>query len=198
MTELQDPAATIETYRRGLRAVLDDLSPDEIAGLIGLLAAARDGGHCVFIVGNGGSASTASHLACDLAKTVLGRHLDPGATRFKVIALTDNMPLITAYGNDVGFESVFAQPLRNLAEPGDVLIVISASGNSPNIVAALKAARELGLRTGALLGFAGGQAAEFADCAVIVRSDHYGYIEDAHMVLCHLLTEHFKTGVSRA
>jgi D-sedoheptulose 7-phosphate isomerase len=107
------------------------------------------------------------------------------------------MPLVTAWGNDVSYECVFAEQLRNLADPGDVLVVISASGNSPNVLEAVTVAKELGMKTIALTGFDGGKVTPMADCSVIVRNTHYGYVEDAHSVIVHLITDILKQSVQR-
>lgn len=192
MPETVDTLLIIHEYRAGLQTVLDALPVADVSVLIGMLEMAYEDGRHVFVVGNGGSAATASHLACDLAKTVHGSQRHAAVKRFRILALTDNMPLITAYGNDAGFETIFAEPLRNLASEGDMLIAITGSGNSPNIIAAVNVARELGLQSVGLLGFAGGQAARLVDHAIIVDSDNYGHIEDAHMVLVHLVTQYFK------
>jgi len=198
MTEQVDALAVITEYREGLKAAVDALPAEDIQALIQAIESAYEEQRHVFVIGNGGSAATASHMACDLAKTVLGANRDPQIKRFRVIALTDNMPLITAYGNDVGYETVFSEPLCNLANAGDLLIVITGSGNSPNIVEAVKTARDRGLRTVGMLGFAGGLAKPLVDHAIVVESDNYGYIEDAHMILVHLVTQYFKQFVAAA
>jgi len=172
--------------------VVDSLPIDDVQAIIGDLSAAHKQGKQIFIAGNGGSAAIASHMACDLAKTVLGTSTGTRAKRFRVIALTDNVPLITAWANDVGYETVFAEQLRNLATSGDLLVVITGSGNSPNIVAAVKAAKELGLQSTGLLGFDGGIVKDLLDSCVIVKSNNYGHVEDAHMILTHLITDYFK------
>lgn len=179
-------------YLEGLKTVLDTLSLDDLDGVIECLHAAYVRGSQVFIIGNGGSASTASHMACDLGKTVLRKAPDPYAKRFRVVALTDNVALLTAWANDASYNTVFAEQLRNVASPGDVLIAISASGNSPNVARAVSAARELGMTSVALLGFDGGVTKTIADLSLVVESASYGYIEDAHLVLNHLITSHLQ------
>ncbi len=186
----------ISTYLVGLRATLDRLPHDDVHAFTRSLHNAYDRGTQVFVIGNGGSAATASHMACDLCKTVLGK-APGGKKRFRVIALTDNVPLLTAWGNDVGYETVFAEQLRNFAQAGDLLVVITGSGNSPNIVEAVHAARALGLRTVGLLGFNGGDVRRLLDQTIIIESDNYGYIEDAHMILTHLVTAYFKEALNR-
>jgi phosphoheptose isomerase len=141
----------------------------------------------VFVIGNGGSASTASHMACDLAKNIYPAAGTP-PRRFRVLSLTDNVALITALANDCGYDRVFAEQLSYYVRPDDLVIAISASGNSPNILEGLSTARAAGARTAALLGFDGGRARELADVAVVVDSRNYGHVEDAHLVVNHLVT----------
>ncbi len=185
----------VPEYIDGFVRVLDSIDQHDIQNVIDRIVSAYREGRQLFIAGNGGSAATASHAATDFGKTMLGRHVDPLARRFRVISLVDNLALLTAYGNDVGFDSIFAEQLRMLAHPDDVLMVISASGNSPNIIEALDAARELGVGTIGLLGCDGGQALSRTDHAVTVRSAQFGYIEDAHVVIMHLITEALKKAV---
>jgi len=139
------------------------------------------------VVGNGGSAATASHMTADFQKTVLGKEIGI-SRRIKAIALSDNVPVITAWGNDFGYDLIFSEQLRTLAEPGDLLIVITASGNSPNIVAALEAAKQLGVATIGLLGFQGGKSKALCDAPIVVESTNYGIIEDAHSIFMHMMT----------
>lgn len=179
-------------YVEGLKLVLDNLSLDDLDAVIECLHAAYVRGSQVFIVGNGGSASTASHMACDLGKTVLRNAPNPYAKRFRVVALTDNVAVLTAWANDTSYSTVFAEQLRNVASPGDVLIAISASGNSSNISQAVSAARELGMTSVALLGFDGGVTKTIADLSLVVESSSYGYVEDAHLILNHLITSHLQ------
>jgi len=191
-----DVRAEIRQHVTDLKAVLDSVPVDDVRGMIEALHHAYDQGRHVFVIGNGGSAATASHMACDLAKTTLGRPIRPAAKRFKIIALTDNVPLLTAWGNDASYETIFAEQLRNVANRGDLLIAITASGNSLNIVEAVKAARELGLQSIGLLGFDGGQVKELVDQAVVIDSDNCGHVEEVHMVVNHLITAHFQRAMS--
>jgi D-sedoheptulose 7-phosphate isomerase len=188
-------AEFITTYKAGFIDAIEKIDSAQIANSANHLRVAFETGKRIFIAGNGGSAATASHMACDLAKTTLGKGNTLPVKRIKAIALTDNMPLLTAWGNDVGYDCVFAEQLHNLAEPGDVLVVISASGNSPNILSAIHAAQTIGMHTVGWFGFEGGKAAPLVDCAVVVRNSHYGYVEDAHSVLVHLVTDYLKKSV---
>jgi D-sedoheptulose 7-phosphate isomerase len=137
----------------------------------------------LFLFGNGGSAALASHFACDIGKgTIAGRE-----KRLKTIALTDNVPLITAWANDKSYEDIFSEQLDGLAEKGDIAMAISGSGNSPNVIKGLQAARRLGLQTLVLTGFAGGKAKPLADLCLVVPSDSMQHIEDAHLCATHAI-----------
>jgi D-sedoheptulose 7-phosphate isomerase len=198
MTSSTPSTDFVSQYLNGYARLIEALNRDAIAQLTGRVLGAYARGAQLFVAGNGGSAATASHLAADFSKTMLGRRIPADARRFRVISLTDNVPLITAYANDVSFDEIFAQPLRTLAQPGDVLLVISASGNSPNIVRAVNAAREMQVETLGLLGFDGGSVLSLLDSAVTVESAHYGYIEDAHGLIMHLVTDALKLALQRA
>ncbi len=185
-------------YLSGFASTLAGIDTAELDALTQRVLAAYRDRRQFFIAGNGGSAATASHMAADFGKTMLGKRIDPRAKRFRVIALTDNMPVLTAYANDVGYDVVFSEQLRNLANPGDALLVISASGNSPNILRALETAAELEVETLGLLGFEGGAVRAMLNTSVTVRNTHYGYIEDAHSVVMHLLTDALKQALVAA
>ncbi len=178
----------VEGYFRRLREIVDSVSTDRVEAMGEILFRAYCHGKQVFVVGNGGSGATASHMACDLGKNTIA----PNMRRFRIMSLNDNVPLLTALANDVGYDRVFSEQLVNLIRPGDVLIVLSGSGRSPNIVEAARCAREPAATVVALLGFDGGEARDLADGHVLVPSDDYGLIEDVHMVLIHALTAYFK------
>jgi len=158
-----------------------DLDSLEQAALMLLACQAR--GRVVFVVGNGGSAATASHFACDLSK---GTRRD-GPPTFHVVSLTDNVPLLTAWANDIGYDRVFSEQLQPLARPGDVLVVISASGNSPNVIAAIETARSCGMSVIGLTGRSGGHLASLVDVLMHVPSDRIEVVEDAHLIAAHSL-----------
>jgi D-sedoheptulose 7-phosphate isomerase len=192
MTERQaDKASFAREYFAGLKAVMDRVDVAQVATFVGELERAYQEDRQVFIVGNGGSAGTASHMACDLAKTVLGRKPDRATRRFRVMSFTDNVPLITAIANDLGYEHAFTEQLAVFARRGDLLVVITASGNSPNVVNAVRMAREMGLRTTGLLGFDGGAVLPLLDTPLLIPDWSYGFVEDLHMVLDHLVTAYF-------
>jgi D-sedoheptulose 7-phosphate isomerase len=177
-------------YLNGLKAVLDTLPVAEIDRVAELIEQAHAARRQIFIIGNGGSAATASHMMNDLCKGTIGHKGDAPWPRFRVIALTDNVPLMTAWANDTDYNHVFSGPLRNLADRDDLLICISASGNSPNIIAAVEVAKELGVKVIGLAGFGGGKLAKMADACVTVLSNEYGPVEDVHMILDHILTSY--------
>ena len=148
---------------------------------------ARAGRRRIFVCGNGGSAATASHFACDIVKGAsYGRE-----SRFRIIALTDQVSTLTAYANDVSYDAVFVEQLKNFAEPGDVFMAISGSGNSPNVLRAIEYARSIGCRTIALTGRDGGKLGPLADLHIQVRAPHMGRIEDSHMIVCHMICYYF-------
>lgn len=185
--------ATIEQFTRGyLRYFADMLSRldvDVISQIIEALSAAAASGNVIYILGNGGSAGNASHMANDL---MVGAWL-PDHPPFRVVALTDNVPIITAVANDFGYEHVFTMQLRNLLQSGDVVIAFSVSGNSPNVVEAVRLANQREAVTIGCGGFDGGQLKEVASVFLHVPSHpgEYGPVEDAMMVLNHLIHAYF-------
>jgi len=177
----------IRGYLDELDATLRALPHQQIASIIDAIRDVRDRDAQVFVVGNGGSAATASHFAVDLGK---GASLN-AERRFRVLSLTDNVPWITALGNDLSYEDVFVEQLKNFARPGDLLLAISGSGNSENVLRAVRYANSIGCRTIGLAGFAGGRLREQAQECLVVRSDHMGRIEDGHFVVQHLIVYYF-------
>ncbi len=177
-------------YLSGLKGVLDRLPLKPLDEIIRVIEQARDEGRQIFVIGNGGSAATASHMMNDLCKGTLGHKGDAPWPRLRVIALTDNVSLMTAWANDTDFNHIFSEPLKNLAQRGDVLVAISASGNSPNIIAAVEAAKQIGVTVLGLAGFTGGKLSKMADVSLVVPSDGYGPVEDIHMILDHIITSY--------
>jgi D-sedoheptulose 7-phosphate isomerase len=184
----------VEIYLRRLRTAVDLLPTDRLAQLGEMLYRAYQNEKQVFTLGNGGSASTASHMAADIAKNTIG----PNMRRFRVVSLNDNTAMLTALANDLGYENVFREQLQNLIRPGDLLIAVSGSGNSPNVVNAVRYARKQCAEVVGILGFDGGQTALLADVAVVVPSDHYGIVEDVHLIINHIIVDYFKTKLAEA
>ena len=182
----------ITSYLEELKAVLDRFPVEDIERVVDVLLDARRTAATVFILGNGGSAATASHFACDLGKSAIS----PGVPRFRVVALTDNVPLLTAWGNDTDYVNVFSEQLRNLVRPGDVVIAISGSGNSPNVLKAVEVGRQAGATTIGLTGFEGGKLKDLVDICIVVPANHMGQAEDGHMILDHLITDCIKEASS--
>lgn len=173
---------TPSDYLRQYRHALDNLPLLQLGELIAMLRAARAAGYTVFIAGNGGSASTASHFATDLSK----------AAGVKAVSLADNVAMLTACANDCGYENVFAHQLRSFARVGDMLIVISVSAESPNVVAANNTAKIKGLLRIAFTGNEGGALRGNVDLELNIPSASYGLVEDLHLMLCHAVTEGLK------
>ena len=178
----------IDSYIERLTATISSLPRDRVAKLGGSLLRAYRNDKQVFTLGNGGSSSTASHMAADLAKNTIG----PNMRRFRIMSLNENAVIVTALANDLGYEHIFAEQLINGIRPGDVLIAVSASGNSPNVLEAIRLARRENAEVVALLGFDGGEAAKLADNAIIVPSSDCGVVEDVHLVINHMLVEYFQ------
>jgi D-sedoheptulose 7-phosphate isomerase len=175
-------------YVDRVRAALAALPLDELDDLAAMLFRGYEIGKQVFIMGNGGSASNASHMAADLAKNTIR----PNMRRFKVMSLNDNPAILTALANDIGYEHIFVEQLTNLIAPADILIVLSGSGRSANILNAIRYAQSESAQVVALVGDGDSPAAGLADLAIIVPSEDYGVIEDCHLVVNHALVEHFK------
>ncbi len=176
-----------EQYKAELLLTLDSIDMKNVQRAIDILDEARANKRHIFVCGNGGSASTASHFACDIVKGASFEREE----RFRIMALTDNLPTITAYSNDVSYECVFVEQLKNFAEPGDVVMCISGSGNSPNVVKAIEYANAAGCTTIALTGRDGGKLGPLAHLNVQAPVQHMGRIEDAHLIVCHMIAYHF-------
>lgn len=175
--------AWIDHYRQLQGDATEAIPTDLVAKLLDRLRRALAEDRQVFVFGNGGSAANASHFATDLGKgssDKLGR-------RFRVLSLNDNVSWMTALGNDYAYEDVYVRQLMNYAGPDDLVLALSVSGSSPNVVKAVQWAKEHGLWTAALVGKKGGKLADAADLAIVIPSEHYGRVEDAHMTICHML-----------
>lgn len=184
---LQKPATDtpvahhIDEYLDGLRTAINSIKSEELAQVVDLLISAGERGSLIFICGNGGSASTASHMACDLGK---GSRV-PGFPILRTIALNDALPQLTAWANDTSYDNCFAGQLEGLGKRGDLLIVISGSGNSPNILNAVETARTLGITTIGFAGFQGGKLKSMVDHCIVIPASNIEQVEDAHLALNH-------------
>jgi D-sedoheptulose 7-phosphate isomerase len=176
-----------QRYKSELLQAIDSIDLQAVQKAIEVLRGARDQGRRIFTCGNGGSAATASHFVCDILKGAsFGRE-----KRFRILALTDSLSTLTAYSNDVSYECVFVEQLKNHAEPGDVLIALSGSGNSPNVLRAMEYANSIGVHTVALSGRDGGKMGPLAKTEVRVAHPHMGRIEDVHMMVLHMIGYYF-------
>jgi D-sedoheptulose 7-phosphate isomerase len=170
-------------YLAAQKSALESIPVEVVAQIIERFRAALQEDRQIFVFGNGGSAANASHFATDLGKG----SSDKLGKRFRVLSLNDNASWMTALGNDYAYEDVFVRQLMNYARPGDLVLVMSISGNSPNIVKAVEWANQNGVHTIALVGGRRGKLAEIASQAIVINDTHYGRAEDAHMGICHMI-----------
>jgi D-sedoheptulose 7-phosphate isomerase len=188
----QSAGAFAQGYFNYLKQVLDSITPESIDKLVEEFEDARATGNTIFVAGNGGSATTATSMANDIGFDIIKKC---GTDKpFRVLALTDNISVMTAIANDVGYDNVFLNQLKIHYRQGDKLLVISASGNSPNVVAAVEWVKEQRGRVISFVGFTGGKLKEMSDLVVHVKSEagEYGPVEDAHLVLNHILAHWFQ------
>jgi D-sedoheptulose 7-phosphate isomerase len=178
------------SYKDDLFNAINRIDLDKVEKATSWLREARDTDHHIFTCGNGGSASTASHFVCDIVKGASYQR----EKRFRILALTDSLPTLTAYSNDVNYEAVFVEQLKNFAQSGDVLIAISGSGNSPNVLRAVEYARSIGCKTIGLTGRDGGKLGQAAELNIQVPVQHMGRIEDAHLIVCHMMAYELMEG----
>jgi D-sedoheptulose 7-phosphate isomerase len=177
------PSVAAKDYILALQGVLARLDHAVVDRMVDVIWRGYEDGRTLFLFGNGGSAALASHIACDIGKGTIAGH----RKRLKTIALTDNVALITAWANDKAYEEIFSEQLQSLAEKGDIALAISGSGNSPNVIRGLEAARRAGVQTLVLTGFEGGRAKPLADLCLVVPSDSMQHIEDAHLCATHAI-----------
>ena len=190
MQSLSNISNNVATYYEQLQAVIADLDAKKIARVIEVLLEANERGSTIFLFGNGGSAATATHFANDLAKGCLVE----GCNRLRAISLTDNVALITALANDTGYENIFSSQLESLICSGDIVIGISGSGNSPNVLKGMQVAREAGAYTIGFCGFGGGKLRGMVDLDLTSGCLNMQQVEDLHMTLCHCIA----TGIVQA
>ncbi len=173
----------IKMYTDQLNQVMNSLPADVFLVINAALKDARENGRQIFTVGNGGSAAAASHMVCDFGKNTR----EDGKNRLRAICLNDNIPSIMAYANDEGYEVIFSEQLLALGKPGDILIAISGSGNSANILKVIETARKMQIKVIGLTGFQGGKMKTQCDICLVVPSDSMEMIEDVHLIINHIL-----------
>jgi D-sedoheptulose 7-phosphate isomerase len=174
-------------YKQDLLQAIEQIDLAKVTQATEWFREARAANRNIFVCGNGGSAASASHFACDMVKGAsYGRE-----SRFRIMALTDSLATLTAYSNDVSYDCVFAEQLKNFAQRDDLVMAISGSGNSPNVLRAVEYANSIGCRTIALTGRNGGKLGPLAQLDINVPVPHMGRIEDAHMIVCHMLAYSF-------
>jgi D-sedoheptulose 7-phosphate isomerase len=176
--------AYIQTYLDDLKKVIDSLPHDVISAVYEKLDECQRAEKTLFVFGNGGSAATSSHMVCDMGKNTRGTN----KPRLKVVGLSDNMAIFSAYANDEGYDRVFAEQILTLGQPGDYVLAISGSGNSPNVLEGVKVAKEKGMFTIGWTGFDGGKLKDLVDLALVVPVHDMEQVEDLHMILDHLTT----------
>ena len=174
-------------YKAKLLHAFETIDLSQVQKAIDVLSTAREEGRQIFVCGNGGSAATANHFACDMVKGASYGH----PKRFRIMALSEQIPTLTAYANDVGYDAVFVEQLKNFARPGDVVMALSGSGNSPNVIRAIEEANSIGCYTIGLSGRDGGKLAPLVKLNVHVDDPHMGRIEDGHMMVCHMICYFF-------
>lgn len=187
-TPSSDAGAYFLSYRERIAAAWATVLPEKITQAATVLLAAFDSGHTVYTCGNGGSAAISNHLLCDFEK---GIQTDT-SVKPRLVSLSTNIEIITAISNDIAYEEIFIYQLRTLAVPGDILMTISASGDSENVVRAADWAHGNGVKSIALTGFDGGRTAEVADINIHVAADNYGVIEDVHQSVMHVLAQYMR------
>ena len=187
------PGTISADYFDDMARTMGEVDHRDVARVIDIIVGAYEKDRQVFVFGNGGSASTASHFACDLGK---GAAVE-GLRRFRIMSLNDNMAHFSAIANDMGYENIFVEQLKNLLNRGDVVIGISVSGNSPNILKAMRFAQRQGATTVGWIGNGGGKLRTLTDAAITVSSGDFGLVESLHMILEHLIAHSIREHVER-
>lgn len=170
-------------YKKELIENINKIDEDAFQKIIDILLEAYKNDKNVFIMGNGGSAGTANHFVCDFGKNAVAGDY----RRYRIMSLCDNVEKITALGNDIAFDEIFRQQLKNLMHDGDVVIAVSASGNSPDLTKALEYAKEKNGKIIALAGFKGGKIKEMSDVSLVAEMESYERIEDMHLMFLHMI-----------
>ena len=198
--ETKQVIAGLDGYMKGLAATLGQLDTAELARIVAVLLEAQENGRSVFTMGNGGHGNTAAHMINDIAKHSISSDQKDSvvtAKRFRTMCLNDSVSLLTGVANDMGYDHVFSEQLRNWCQAGDVVIGISGSGNSPNVLRAFEVAKEQGATTICLSGKGGGKAKQQADICVVVPSDKMVQIEDVHLAINHAVADELKKAVQQ-
>lgn len=177
-----------DQYKSELIQEINNLENESLDKLVDAIMETYRKNKTVYVFGNGGSAATASHFQCDMGK---GTQVE-GQKRLRVLSLTDNIAIMSAISNDISYDDIFAYQLENLVEEGDLVVGISASGNSENVIRAMKIAKQSNARTFAIVGFDGGKMKELADQNIHIRSYNYGIVEDLHLIINHLTSQRIK------
>jgi len=172
----------VKSYIDQLNEVLNAIPSEKFLEINKTLLEARETGKQIFVIGNGGSAAAASHMVCDFNKNTR----EAGKKRMRAICLNDNAPSVLAYANDEGYDIIFSEQLLSLGQSGDILIAISGSGNSANIIKAIETARQMNIKVIGLTGFKGGKMKELTDICLVVPSDSMEMIEDVHLIINHI------------
>lgn len=173
----------LENYMEQQKAALESIPLDSVESIINDFRTALKEDRQIFVFGNGGSASNASHFVTDLGKS----SSDKTYRRFRCISLNENLSWITAIGNDYSYEDIYVRQLENYARPGDIVMVLSVSGNSPNLVKAFEFCKKQNIYTIALTGGKECRLSELADKVIVINSTHYGRVEDCQMHICHMI-----------
>lgn len=174
----------VEEYQR-----LNEIDQQDFQNIIDLFVEAYQNDRQIFLIGNGGSAATCNHFAGDLSKNAISC---PDKKRFRIISLAQSPEMITMYGNDVSFEDIFTEQLKNLLCPEDLLISVSASASSPDLISAIQYARKKKAKIISLAGFNGGKIKSIEDCGISINSEVYEIIEDLHLIIFHMIVSYFK------
>jgi D-sedoheptulose 7-phosphate isomerase len=182
----------MQGYIEKLKSLHDAIPPEEFERIVAVFKQAHDKDRMIFTFGNGANAAHASHFATDMGKGASDTLDKP----FRILSLNDNTSWLTAVGNDYSYEDVFVRQLKNYGKPGDVVFTMSVSGNSPNCVAAVRWAKENGLKVLTVVGEKRGVLADLADVAIVLPDNHYGRVEDAQIAICHMIASAFMEGVA--
>jgi D-sedoheptulose 7-phosphate isomerase len=185
---MSDLKSFVESYYENFARILESFDKAPLDGIAKVFEGLAESGSTLWVAGNGGSAAIADHTVCDTSK---GTHVE-GCEPIRSVSLSSNGPMITAIGNDISYDQIFRQQLVYYLKPGDAVLLVSSSGNSPNVVEACKYAQERGAPTIAFVGFKGGALKEMADCVIHIEIENYGIAEDTHQSLMHVLTQYLK------